>query len=596
MFLLAEGVIGSVELVKALALRAFSRGDVIEVLRANGLAREPALTQALARYHGLSCAAPRDIPPDPRLIDRIGAEACLRDGVLPWRRAGNLTVVLVPDPATFRRHRPALEAAFGRVTPALAPRAEIQAAIGNARRDALRARAQARTAPDESCRTRGRRQPFLFVLLVLLLVLGLALVPVVPVLLLTAWALLSLVLVTGLKFLALRAVLDARPPDPAPALAVLPLPVVSVMVALYREAGIAPRLVQRLGRLDYPRDRLDLLLAVEENDAATRKALDRSDLPPWMRIIVVPEGTLKTKPRALNYALDFCRGSIVGVYDAEDAPEADQITRVVAHLQRSDDKVACVQGVLDFYNPGMNWISRCFTVEYAGWFRVMLPGLQLLGIPLPLGGTTLFFRRAALESLGAWDAHNVTEDADLGIRLARHGYRTEMIDSVTGEEANCASLVSWVRQRSRWIKGYMMTWAVHMRDPVLLWRQLGPRGFLGFQILFLGSISQALLAPLLISFWAMTFRQPHPLSGLVPGAATFAMICLFVLAEGVNLAIGLLGLRRARQTIHPLWVPALHFYHPFATLAAYKALWEVVARPFYWDKTAHGVSGPVSAA
>jgi cellulose synthase/poly-beta-1,6-N-acetylglucosamine synthase-like glycosyltransferase len=257
--------------------------------------------------------------------------------------------------------------------------------------------------------------------------------------------------------------------------------------------------------------------------------------------------------------------------------------------------VACLQGVLDFYNPGVNWLSRCFTVEYAGWFRVLLPGLQKLGVPMPLGGTSLFFRRDALERMGAWDAHNVTEDADLGIRLARHGYRTEMIGSVTGEEANCASLPAWVRQRSRWIKGYMMTWAVHMRDPVLLWRQLGPRGFLGFQVLFLGSVSQAVLAPLLLSFWVMTFQMPHPLAGLVWPELAFAMICLFVLAEGVNLASGLLGLRRARQPIHPLWVPAMHFYHPFAALAAYKALWEMVTRPFFWDKTTHGSVGGLSA-
>jgi len=596
LFLLAEGVIGAAELIRLLALRGRDRADVIEVLRANGLAREPALTRALARYHGLSCGDPRVEPPDPRLIDRLGPETCLQQSILPWRQVGEITVVLVPDPATFRRHRVRLEAALGAVTPALAPRTEIQTAIGTARRDLFRTRAQTRTALAESCRAREGRLPVTLLLGVAALILSLIVMPVLPLLVLTSWGLVSLVLVTGLKFMALRAVLDAPPDAGTPGDPAAPLPVVSVLVALYHEADIAARLVQRLGRLDYPRDRLDALLAVEENDAATRQALDRSALPPWMRVIVVPDGVLKTKPRALNYALDFCRGSIVGVYDAEDAPEGDQIARVVARFQCRDDRVACLQGVLDFYNPRTNGLSRCFTVEYAGWFRVMLPGLQKLGLPLPLGGTTLFFRRAALESLGAWDAHNVTEDADLGMRLARHGYRTEMIDSVTAEEANCASLLSWVRQRSRWIKGYMMTWAVHMRDPVLLWRQLGPRGFLCFQVLFLGSVSQAALAPLLLSFWAMTFHLPHPMTGLVRPELAFAMICLFVLAEGVNLAIGLLGLRRTRQPIHPLWVPALHFYHPFAALAAYKALWEMVTRPFFWDKTTHGRVGGLTAA
>jgi cellulose synthase/poly-beta-1,6-N-acetylglucosamine synthase-like glycosyltransferase len=596
MFLLEEGVIDAADLIRVLALRSRDQGSVIELARANGLAREPALTRALARHHNLSCGDPLAVPPDPRLIDRLGPESCLQDAVLPWCRVGEITVILVPDPATFHRHRMRLIAAFGPVTPALAPRADIQTAISIARRDAFRARAQSRTALAESCRARAGKLPVVLLALAALIALSLILMPVLPLVVLATWGLVSLVMVTGLKFMALRAVLDAPPEADASPAADGPLPVVSVLVALYREADIAARLVQRLGRLDYPRDRLDLLLAVEETDAATRRALDRPDLPPWMRVIVVPDGVLRTKPRALNYALDFCRGSIVGVYDAEDAPEGDQIARVVARFANRDDRVACLQGVLDFYNPGTNWLSRCFTVEYASWFRVMLPGLQKLGLPLPLGGTTLFFRRAALERMGAWDAHNVTEDADLGMRLARHGYRTEMIGSVTGEEANCASLLSWVRQRSRWIKGYMMTWAVHMRDPVLLWRQLGPRGFLGFQILFLGSVSQAVLAPVLLSFWAMTFRAPHPMTGLVRPELAFAMICLFVLAEGVTLATGLLGLRRARQPIHPLWVPALHFYHPFAALAAYKALWEMVRHPFFWDKTTHGRAGGLTAA
>lgn len=157
------------------------------------------------------------------------------------------------------------------------------------------------------------------------------------------------------------------------------------MVALYREADIAPRLVRRLGLLDYPRDLLDILLVVEEEDHLTRNALALADLPGWMRIIVVPGGRLKTKPRALNHALGACRGAIVGVYDAEDAPAPDQLRRVVARFQQRGPQVACLQGVLDFYNPRTNWLSRCFTMEYAAWFRLLLPGLERIGFPIPLG-------------------------------------------------------------------------------------------------------------------------------------------------------------------------------------------------------------------
>jgi cellulose synthase/poly-beta-1,6-N-acetylglucosamine synthase-like glycosyltransferase len=363
---------------------------------------------------------------------------------------------------------------------------------------------------------------------------------------------------------------------------------VSIIVALYRESDIAGRLVRRLARLDYPEALLDVILAVEAADHLTRDALDAAELPPWMRIVVVPEGEVKTKPRALNHALDHARGAIIGVYDAEDAPEPDQIRKVVARFQSTDSKVACLQGVLDYYNPRTNWLSRCFTIEYAGWFRLILPGIARLGLVVPLGGTTLFFRRDVLEALGGWDAHNVTEDADLGIRLARHGYRTELVETVTGEEANCRA-IPWIKQRSRWIKGYMITWAVHMRDPQLLWRQLGPRAFLGVQIMFLGTIAQFLLAPLMWMLLLVPFGLGGNLVAALPPAVFWTMASAFILSEAANLTIGIVGLSRTRHKLSWWWVPTMKLYFPLATLAAYRAVVELVTRPFYWDKTTHGL-------
>ncbi|MEM8548878.1 MAG: glycosyltransferase, partial [Pseudomonadota bacterium] len=225
---------------------------------------------------------------------------------------------------------------------------------------------------------------------------------------------------------------------------------VSLLVPLFREKDIAGSLIGRLSKLTYPKSRLEALLILEAEDLQTRKVLAATDLPPWMRVITVPPGALQTKPRAMNYARRFAHGEIIGIYDAEDAPAPYQIEAVVAHLERADDDVACVQGILDYYNPTANWLARCFTIEYASWFRILLPGLARIGVPIPLGGTTVFFRSAALDALHGWDAHNVTEDADLGMRLARHGWRTELVDSVTLEEANCR-FWPWIKQRSRWL-------------------------------------------------------------------------------------------------------------------------------------------------
>ena len=329
---------------------------------------------------------------------------------------------------------------------------------------------------------------------------------------LAAWATLTLVLNMGLKAAAAGMTLaEARktknPVTTPAAPEIAKMPKVSIMVPLFKEVAVIAELVKNLRCLDYPKELLDILLIVEADDQKTRDRLASKTLPFWIRTIVVPEGTLKTKPRALNYALDFCKGSIIGIYDAEDAPATDQIRNVVRRFHERGPEVACLQGVLDFYNARCNWLSRCFAIEYAAWFRIILPGLEHLGLAIPLGGTTLFFRRAALENLGAWDAHNVTEDADIGIRLARHGYRAEILETVTREEAVCRSL-PWIRQRSRWLKGYAMTWAVHMRSPTRLFRDLGARRFFGFQILFLGTLSQFALAPVLWSFWLVVFGLP----------------------------------------------------------------------------------------
>ena len=586
--LLRDGVVSSDDMLQALAHRGREAGRLPDVLRARGLVVEQDLLQAQAQSWGIRLVDLGKALPDPRLIDAIGPADCLRYGLVPWRRVGDVTVVALSRPEEFRRLRPMLEARLGPVCAALAPARSVAAAIHAWHGPRLARAAENRVPAAESCRNwpRLHRSPRALAILTLALALTLA-APLAMSLAVLGFAVLSLALIVALKFAAMIAALRPPAPGPTPATDTID-PTVSLIVALYREGDIAGRLVRRLARLDYPEELLDVILAVEAGDSTTLDALTRAELPPWMRIIVVPEGEVKTKPRALNHALDQARGAIIGVYDAEDAPEPDQIRKVVAQFQRCGPDVACLQGVLDYYNPRTNWLSRCFTIEYAGWFRLILPGIARMGLVVPLGGTTLFFRRAALEQLGGWDAHNVTEDADLGIRLVRHGYRTQLVDTVTGEEANCRA-IPWVKQRSRWIKGYMMTWAVHMRDPVLLWRQLGPRAFLGFQVMFLGTIAQFLLAPLLWSFMLVPFGMHHPLLAVLPAWAVWTMAGIFTLSELANLTIGIAGNRRTRHGLSPWWVPTLKLYYPLASVAAYKALLELVTRPFYWDKTAHGL-------
>jgi len=589
-----HGVVSADDKVSALAHQGREAGLLRDVLHARGLVVERDLLQVEARAWGVRVIDLDSVLPDPRLIDALGATTCLRHGLVPWRRAGGVTVVALSRPEEFRRLRPMLEARLGPVSAGLAPAQAILAAV-HAWRGPKLARAAENLVPEsESCRSWPKlmRTPRILAALSAGGALALA-APLGFAMGLVVVAVVTLALFVGLKLAATYATLRHSRPGPKHPVLTPPAPdaatpTVSIIVALYREANIAARLVGRLARLDYPEELLDVILAVEADDKMTLAALNKAELPPWIRVILVPQGEIKTKPRALNHALGYARGSILGIYDAEDAPAPDQLRKVVAQFQRSGPTVACLQGMLDYYNPRTNWLSRCFTIEYSGWFRLILPGIAQLGLVVPLGGTTVFFRRAVLEDLGGWDAHNVTEDADLGVRLARHGYRTDFVATVTEEEANCRML-PWIKQRSRWIKGYMITWAVHMRNPRLLWRQLGPRGFFGFQVLFLGSIAQVLLAPLLLSFLIVPLGYSHPLIEAMPVGAIWAMSAIFALSETTNLLTGVIGLRKTRHRLNLMWVLTMKLYFPLASLAAYKALFELVTRPFFWDKTEHGL-------
>lgn len=545
--------------------------------------------------HGPGEIDPTRTPPDPRMIARLGASRAARLGILPWRQCGPDCIVLTDDPVLFLRHREELTRALGPARMATSNRSAIRQALNDAAGAELVGRAETRVSPEHSCRhwRVGRAR-----LLIAAIVLGVGLIalskPILSLMALMAIACVTLVLAMLLKIVGLYLSLRGNnSDDQGPRAVPIDRPLVSLLVPLFKEAEIAGHLLKRLGRLDYPADRLDICLILEEGDDQTRATLDRTDLPANAQVITVPRGTLQTKPRALNYALDFARGSIIGIYDAEDAPAPDQIDRVVDHFAQRDSRVACLQGVLDFYNTERNWMARCFTLEYATWFRLILPALERLGLVVPLGGTTLFLHRDAIEAVGGWDAHNVTEDADLGARLARHGYRTELIDTVTLEEAN-ARVWPWVRQRSRWLKGYAMTYAVQMRAPVRLWRDLGAWRFAGVQVLFLGTLLQLATAPILWSFWLHLFGLPHPIVEAMPPNLFLSLIAISVLSEAVSFALAVRATTLSGRRRLWLWAPTMILYFPLATIALYKALWEMLSRPFFWDKTTHGALGGTS--
>jgi cellulose synthase/poly-beta-1,6-N-acetylglucosamine synthase-like glycosyltransferase len=358
---------------------------------------------------------------------------------------------------------------------------------------------------------------------------------------------------------------------------------------LFRETSVLPQLLLALRGLAYPRHLLDIKLILEESDTAMQRAVASHVLEEFFDVIIVPAGHPQTKPRALNYAMAFARGELVTIYDAEDLPEPQQLRKAAACFAASPPELACVQAELAFFNGADGWLARQFAIEYASLFCVILPCLAQDRLPLPLGGTSNHFRRSVLEAMGAWDPFNVTEDADLGIRMARAGYRTGVIASRTLEEAN-VSLLSWIKQRSRWLKGFLLTWLVHMRQPVLTMRELGFGGFWVMTAMTLGVFLSALLHPLFllkIGFDVLTARPPDDGNILVTGFSGLAL-ALFLCGYVCAYLIGRRGIGQRSRT----WSFALltmPIYWLLFMPAAWLALYEALFRPFHWHKTQHGV-------
>lgn len=593
-FLLDAELVSASALLDARNIQSQSNSTLDRILISEGLISADDMATALSRFHGLPRVDLISHPADPEISDAIPLRLCLNHSVLPWQTRGDTLLIVASRREDFTHVLSIMGDDAPRAELVLAPACDIQSALARMHRDTLTAKASARVPAHESCRTwrpAGLRRLGLTLLGVLALLALTAMQPVYVFAALVLWASFTLLVAAGLRLSAYVAHMSApvSEPEMVPTFRRKPLPRVSMLVPLFKETEIASHLVQRLSKLTYPKPLLDVVLVLEENDHLTRDTIAACTLPPWMRVVEVPEGSPKTKPRAMNYALDFCDGEIIGIWDAEDAPDPDQITRMVERFDQVPDDVVCLQGVLDYYNSRQNWLARCFTIEYAAWFRLMLPGMSRLGLAIPLGGTTLFFRRDALETLGGWDAHNVTEDADLGFRLARHGFRTEVISTTTGEEANCR-IWPWVRQRSRWLKGYMVTYLVHMRHPLKFYRQMGHRKFWGFQAHFVTALSQFVLAPFLWSFWLVLLGLPHPLDPLLSRDILLTFGLLFLMVEVISILVNATAVSGVKHRHLLLWVPTMHFYYPLGAIAAYKALYELVFQPFYWDKTQHGHS------
>jgi cellulose synthase/poly-beta-1,6-N-acetylglucosamine synthase-like glycosyltransferase len=368
------------------------------------------------------------------------------------------------------------------------------------------------------------------------------------------------------------------------------LPIYTIHLPVYKEDKLIKKLIWNLQSIDYPREKLDIKLLIEEDDDKTLNAVRNLDFPAVFEVIVVPFHMPKTKPKACNYGLHFSRGKFLTIYDAEDVPDTDQLKKVVALFNKLPDNYIVIQSALNYFNRNENFLTRMFTLEYSYWFDYMLPGLDTFDIPIPLGGTSNHFKFEYLIELGGWDPFNVTEDADLGVRAYDKGYKVAIINSTTYEEAN-NEMFNWVRQRSRWIKGYMQTHLVHMRNPVALWKKLGWKGFLGFNFFIGATPITFLVYPLLLCvFFAYVILDLETIRTLFPDWVLFMSIINLMVGNILMIYVNMMAVFKRRYYELILFAVANPVYWLLHSWAAYKGLYQLVVKPFYWEKTNHGLS------
>jgi cellulose synthase/poly-beta-1,6-N-acetylglucosamine synthase-like glycosyltransferase/glycosyltransferase involved in cell wall biosynthesis/O-antigen/teichoic acid export membrane protein len=370
------------------------------------------------------------------------------------------------------------------------------------------------------------------------------------------------------------------------------LPVYSILCPLYHEAQVLPQFVKNIEKLDWPKEKLDVMLLLEEDDKETLKAAKKMNLPAYFHILVVPDSQPKTKPKACNYGLAHAKGEYVVIYDAEDAPEPEQLKKAFLGFSDSPVEVFCLQAKLNYYNPHQNILTRLFTAEYSLWFDIVLPGLQSIQTSIPLGGTSNHFRTEGLRSVEGWDPFNVAEDADLGARLFRAGYKTAIIDSMTLEEAN-SNVKNWIRQRSRWLKGYMQTYFVQMREPLKFIKEKKEHYFI-FQLVSGLRVSFMLINPFL---WAMTlayfllYRFVGPqIEALYPTSIFYMAVFSAVFGNFLYIYYYMIGAAKREQWSVIKYVFLVPFYWLLTSVGAFVAIYQLIVKPHFWEKTVHGLT------
>ena len=595
-----SGLIREEQLAIAQAAEAKTGSRIDDVLISMGMLSVDLLRVQLARTWRIPPLDAENPHLDEQLIRNWPGQLMLTEYWMPIRRAFDGQIVVATAVAPDIAHRARVEGIIGEAVHfEAATAADIRRLLLHVFRNEIAddaANRLFRQTPDLSARTTfSRGQKIGLLVLISALVWTGAFFPVQVII--GVICVISIVFFAGTLFKFLVAMIGAKydvvervsAADVA-ALREEDLPRYTILVPVFREANIVAQLVENLGRIDYPVDRLEVLVLIEEEDHLTRDAFLASSPPAHFHMITIPEGFPQTKPRACNVGLFFATGDYLVIYDAEDEPDPDQLKKAVVMFRRGGRKMVCVQAALNYFNADENVLTRMFTLEYSYWFDYMLAGLDSSALPIPLGGTSNHFRTSALVELGGWDPYNVTEDADLGIRASALGYRVGVVDSTTMEEAN-TSIPNFIRQRSRWIKGYMQTSLVHARQPRKLIREIGWRRFLSFALLIGGTPATFLgVIPLYLATLFTIFIPAEVLEQFFPVWLLWICLVNFIVGNSVMVYLSMMGPYKRGTFNLILWALLNPAYWILHSIASYKGLWQLITKPHHWEKTLHGLT------
>ncbi len=601
--LLEHDAITREQYARANEIQRVSGGELGWIMASEGMITRLALYNALAEVHGLPLA--RDIERlrthiDVGLLAKLHCDEALRHQFVPFKLRDGMLTIITSMPGSAQTHAFALERfnATG-ISEILVTDLDLSSMAARCYRDDVIESAVMRNFernPEQSAR-RVFTVPQLLLFggfLVALIVWAYFDIRNALIFVLVLFQVLFLVNAAfKLMLAAFGSRNEVKQPITAAEIAALnepDLPVYTVLVPVYHEPEVVHLLIGALNKVDYPHHKLDVLLLLEEDDLVTLEAAKLARPPANWRIITVPNRQPRTKPKACNFGLFFARGKYLVIYDAEDIPEADQLKCAVVAFQKHSNDYVCFQAALNYFNANENFLTRMFTLEYSYWFDYLVPGLDLLRLPIPLGGTSNHFDVEKLRTLGGWDPFNTTEDADLGIRSCVERYKVGFINSTTFEEAN-SNLGNWLRQRSRWIKGYMQTWLVFSRRPVALIKSIGWKNFLAFN-LFVGGTPAAQLAvmPLWLLFIVWLITRTQTFAQLFPDAVLYVALGNFLIGNFLGIYLNMIAVYFRRNYALMPYALLNPIYWVLASIASYKALWQLFVKPFYWEKTQHGIS------